>query len=132
MPTPIAIAVVEHNDLFLIGERGPDVPLAGRWEFPGGKVEQGETAEQAAIRECLEETGLAVRIVGEYPPHIQQYDHDRVELHFFCCEPVDANARPLEPYRWIERVDLAKYEFPAGNRGLLKLLLSAATKQTPQ
>jgi 8-oxo-dGTP diphosphatase len=128
MPTLIAIAVVEHDDRFLIGQRGPGVPLAGLWEFPGGKVEPGETAAQAAIRECREETGLTVRIVGEYPPHIQQYDHGHVELRFFHCVPLDPDAAPVEPYRWIPRAELANYEFPAGNDGLLSLL--AAKKQS--
>src|SRR5689334_15758984 len=122
MPTLIAIAVVECDGRFLIGQRPPGVPLAGLWEFPGGKVESGETAETAAIRECREETGLRVQIVGEYPSHVQQYEHDRVELRFFRCEPVDPRTMPQSPYRWVERALLGDYEFPAGNRNLLKTI----------
>ncbi|MBI3839784.1 MAG: NUDIX domain-containing protein, partial [Planctomycetia bacterium] len=61
-PVEIAVAVVEGDGKFLIGQRETGVPLAGLWEFPGGKVEPGEPAENAAIRECLEETGWLVRI----------------------------------------------------------------------
>ena len=61
-PTPIAVAVVEHDGRYLVGQRPAHVPLGGFWEFPGGKVERGETPEAAAIRECLEETGLTVHI----------------------------------------------------------------------
>ena len=132
MPTLIAIAVVEHAGRFLIGQRSPGIPLAGLWEFPGGKVEPGETAEQAAIRECQEETGLDVRIAGEYPPHIQQYDHGHVELRFFRCTPLDPDAVAVEPYRWIPRAELANYEFPAGNRNLLSLLASPAANEHSQ
>jgi mutator protein MutT len=124
MPTLIAIAVVENRDCFLIGQRPQGVPLEGLWEFPGGKVEPDETAEFAAVRECREETSLDVRVVGEYPQHVQQYDHDRVQLRFFRCEPVDAQATPAAPYRWVARLELGKYDFPEGNRGLLAALCS--------
>jgi mutator protein MutT len=58
-PIAVAIAVLEHNGKFLVGVRPPGVPLAGLAEFPGGKIDLGETPEAAAIRECREETGLA-------------------------------------------------------------------------
>jgi len=122
MPTLIAIAVVEHEGRFLIGQRPPGVPLAGIWEFPGGKVKPGESPENAAIRECREETGLEVQIVGEYPPHVEQYDHDQVELRFFRCEPVDPKAMPQSPYGWVQQTSLEDYEFPTGNRNLLKVI----------
>lgn len=121
-PTPIAIAVIEHEGRFLIGQRPPGVSLAGLWEFAGGKLEPGETPEQAAVREALEETGLAIEIIGEYPRHTQAYDHDRVQLHFFACRPLDPTAPPRAPFRWVARLELAEYEFPIGNRGLMKLL----------
>jgi 8-oxo-dGTP diphosphatase len=123
-PTPIAIAVVEDGGRFLVGQRPPDVPLAGLWEFPGGKVEPGETPEAAAVRECLEETGLNVIVTGAYPDCVQEYDHDRVRLHFYACQLADDSRNPNWSYRWVPRTELAKLDFPAGNRGLLEPLLS--------
>jgi mutator protein MutT len=129
MPTQIAIAVVEHEGLFLIGQRPAGVALAGLWEFPGGKVEADETPAQAAVRECLEETGLAVVVRGTYPTHVQQYAHDCVELHFFQCQLVPqpagspaSIATPGSPYLWVPRAELGRYTFPQGNRALLALL----------
>jgi 8-oxo-dGTP diphosphatase len=122
MTTQIAIAVVEHEGRFLIGQRPQGVPLAGLWEFPGGKVEPGESPTEAAVRECLEETGLVVRVVGEYPSHLHEYAHGQVELRFYRCE-LAATGQPKPPYGWVLRSDLKKYEFPAGNRGLLQELL---------
>ena len=118
----IAIAVVEHQGTFLIGQRPQGVPLAGLWEFPGGKVEPGESAADAACRECLEETGLAVEALREYPPHVQDYPHGRVELRFFACRPLRPAQVPTAPFRWVPRDELAKYEFPAGNARILEAL----------
>ena len=129
MPTPIAIAVVEHEGRFLIGKRLPGAPLAGLWEFPGGKIHPGETPEDAAVRECLEETGFAVEPLFRYPDQIEKYEHGAVQLFFIACRA--ANATPTEiqpPFRWVRRQELAGFEFPKGNRNLLDLLTTGATR----
>jgi mutator protein MutT len=126
MPTQIAIAVVEHEDRFLIGQRPAEVPLAGLWEFPGGKMHGGETPEAAAVRECREETGLNVQPQFRYPSHIEQYEHDRVELHFVACRPIHGSTlAPREPFRWVPRSKLCDHEFPRGNCEVLQLLSNA-------
>ncbi|MEQ8787223.1 MAG: (deoxy)nucleoside triphosphate pyrophosphohydrolase [Pirellulaceae bacterium] len=130
-PTPIAVAVVQHAGRVLIGQRPPGAKLAGLWEFPGGKIEPGETPEQAAIRECREETGLAVDIAGRFPDHVQCYDHGSVRLHFFACTPCDLELPPRDPFRWHERRRLRELEFPAGNRAIIELLLSASSPPSP-
>lgn len=118
----IAIAVVEQGDRILIGQRPAGVPLAGLWEFPGGKVEREESPAQAAIRECREEAGIEVEVLSEYPPQEQQYDHGRVDLRFFRCRPQSANALPTAPFRWVQRRDLKEFDFPEGNQYVLSLL----------
>jgi 8-oxo-dGTP diphosphatase len=121
----IAIAVVEHAGSFLIGRRPPGVPLAGLWEFPGGKMEPAETAREAAVRECREETGLAVEAEGTWLVQEEEYPHGRVRLHFIACRLArDETDSQREPFRWVPRHELATYEFPTGNRELLKLLLA--------
>ena len=122
MPTDIAIAVVEHEGRFLIGQRPDGVALAGLWEFPGGKVEPGESPAVAAMRECAEETGLAIEVLGEYPAHTHAYEHDEVRLHFFRCRAIGDEVAPRAPFIWVERERLRGYEFPRGNDGLLALL----------
>ncbi len=123
----IAIAVVEHEGRFLIGRRPPNVPLGGLWEFPGGKLQAGETPEAAAARECLEETGVAVQVGAEYPTVEFDYAHDRVELHFFHCAPIDPARPPREPFRWVRRAELAALEFPAANRAILDRIAESFT-----
>ncbi|HTU27319.1 MAG TPA: (deoxy)nucleoside triphosphate pyrophosphohydrolase [Pirellulales bacterium] len=122
MPQPIAIAVVEHAGRYLIGQRGPDVPLAGLWEFPGGKVEPGETAEQAAVRECREEADLQVVVVRPLDRVTHRYEHGEVELHFLLCRPIEASAAPVARFRWVPAAELTRYEFPAANAELVARL----------
>ena len=121
-PTLIAIAVVEQQGRFLVGVRPDGVPLAGFYEFPGGKVEPNEPPAQAAVRECREETGLEVEVVDAFPEHVQRYQHGDVRLLFFQCRLTGDAAQPLPPFRWVARRDLKTLRFPAGNDGLLELL----------
>lgn len=120
--TRIGIAVVEHGGRYLVGRRPTGVALAGKWEFPGGKLQPGESPAEAAVRECREETGLGVEIVGQFPPHTETYDHGTVELHFFDCRVINESL-PTSPFQWIERTSLADLDFPSGNRDLLRILL---------
>lgn len=122
-PTLIAIAVVEHDDRFLVGQRPEGKSLAGLWEFPGGRVEDGETPAEAAVRECREETGLDVEVIGRYDETVHSYDHDRVHLHFFACRLAGSTATATKPFAWIERPRLGKLQFPPANATLLAHLL---------
>jgi len=130
-PTPIAVAVVQHEGRVLIGRRPAGAPLAGLWEFPGGKVREGETAEQAAARECLEETGLVVRIVAALGEVVHQYGHGPVRLHFLRVEPVAPSAVPRQPFRWVPAAELDRYEFPAANATVLRRLREQADRDAP-
>ncbi|MFN0018007.1 MAG: NUDIX domain-containing protein [Pirellulaceae bacterium] len=123
MTKQIAIAVVERAGCFLIGQRPPGVPLAGLWEFPGGKMELQETAREAAVRECREETELAVEAEGTWLVQEEEYPHGRVRLHFIACRVAAQEAsEPKPPFRWVPGHELTTYEFPSGNRELLTLL----------
>lgn len=119
----IAIAVVEHNGHFLVGERPDGKTLASYAEFPGGRVEEGESPEQAAVRECEEETGLQVEVVGNYDACHHDYAHDRVHLRFFACRLVGAKTTPQPPFEWIARKRLGELRFPEANVALLARLL---------
>jgi mutator protein MutT len=119
---PIAVAVVEQRDHFLVGIRPTDATLGGLWEFPGGKIEALETREAAAIRECREESGLNVEVVGLLVEHEQAYAHGTVHLHFLACRPTVPDQQPMPPFRWVPRAELQNLSFPAGNQPILALL----------
>ena len=121
-PTPIAIAVVEHDGRFLVGRRAADSVLGGMWEFPGGKIRTGETPEQAAARECLEETGLSIRVAGLHSRIVHCYAHGAVELHFFTGTPDEPDIPPRESFRWIARAELPRLQFPEANGHVIDAL----------
>ncbi len=108
----------------LITRRPTDSVLAGYWEFPGGKIESGETPQQCVAREYLEEVGLTVR-VGEPLAVIEhRYPHAVVRLTSFLCAPVSGRVRHLQvtDHQWVSPGDLAGYQFPPANEPLIEAL----------
>ena len=82
--TSVAAAVIERPDgSFLLGQRAPDTVYSGYWEFPGGKIEAGETPRQALDRELQEELGIGVRKAYPWLLREHRYAHAHVQLHFF-------------------------------------------------
>ena len=78
--TVVAIAVVQRDDQFLVGQRSAESTLAGYWEFPGGKLEINESPEQCLARELHEEFGLKVSIGDFFMESIHAYDEKLVRL----------------------------------------------------
>jgi len=124
-PVAIAVAVVRHAGRVLIGQRAPGVPLAGYWEFPGGKIVAGESPEAAAARECLEETGLAIRPEEILTVTEHAYPHGRVRLHFVAAEPLNPAQPPAAPFRWVALADLGHYHFPPANVEVVRALTTS-------
>ena len=121
---PIGIAVVVHNGSYLVGTRGPDTPLAGCDEFPGGKCLPGESPEACVERECREETSLEVVAERRLLNCTFDYPHGRVDLHFWLCRLVreDDAAQSPPAFRWVPASELAALNFPPANRELIALL----------
>lgn len=118
----IAVAIVMHANRFLVGQRAVGTVLAGKAEFPGGKIRDRESPADAAVRECLEETGLEVQVIRRFAVVQHQYDHGLLELHFFACRLTDADALPQPPFRWVTGAELKELSFPAANSEVLKML----------
>jgi len=129
-PVRIGIAVVEHQRCYLVGTRGPDGPLPGYAEFPGGKCLPGESPGVCARRECLEETGLEVITVSLLMRRQFTYPHAVCDLNFWLCHPLaHVDVRPqYGSYRWVPVAELPALTFPEANAPLIKLL----TERAPQ
>lgn len=128
---PIGIAVVLHEGRCLVGRRGPEGPLPGYREFPGGKCRPGESPRDCACRECREETGLKVTAVERLDCTTFAYPHATVELHFWRCRPAAiADVCPSHSgYVWVDLAELASLKFPPANAGVLERLLRLAGQE---
>lgn len=124
----IAVAVVEVDDRILIGQRPPGASLAGFWEFPGGKVQAGESTRDAAVRECREETGLDIAVTSLLAQVTHAYDHGLLELYFFQCQiaATATHREPFPPFLWVRRDELARFRFPAANDAVVAQLVGSA------
>ena len=120
----IGIAVVEHARRYLVGIRGPGIPLAGFAEFPGGKCRADESPSDCAVRECLEEAGLQVVAERLLEQSEFEYPHGRVNLHFVLCRPADPREVRVKHggFHWVSLERLNEMEFPEANATVLKLL----------
>ena len=122
----VAIAVVARGADVLICRRPEGVPFAGYWEFPGGKLEPGETLAQCVVRELAEEVGATVAPESALPTIEHAYPHARVRLHPFVCRLVDGDPRPIgcSETRWVRATALRDYTFPPANVSLLDNVLA--------
>ena len=120
----VAAGLVFHDGRLLITQRRPDDHLGGLWEFPGGKLESGESFSQCLIRELREELGIEVRVGDEIEDITHSYPEKTVHLKFFTCELLKGEAQPLHCHAlaWITRDELPNYEFPAADVKLLQIL----------
>jgi 8-oxo-dGTP diphosphatase len=127
-PTEVAAAVIERPGEFLLAQRPAGKPYPGYWEFPGGKIEPGEDARAALVRELREELGIEVREATPWITRVYAYTHATVRLHFFRVTRWDGEPRPLEDQaiRWqrAEAPDVAPM-LPANAPVLAALALPA-------
>ncbi len=124
----IAVAVVLRHGDVLVGRRAADaVEAAGLDEFPGGKAEPGEPPEAAAERECLEESGIAVRIGPLLDRTAATGAAGPLEILFFAAAPLDDGAEPLVPFAWVPVAELAALRFPPANAAVLARLLQGGS-----
>ena len=114
--------VVDSQGRLLIGERPQGKAYAGQWEFPGGKVEPGETVFEALVREFREELNLQVEAAHALFSCVHAYPDREVELHFWQVTDYRGEARGVEGQnlRWVHSDDLASVNFLEGNRALLE------------
>ena len=120
----VAIALVWRDGRVLVTRRPDNVHLAGLWEFPGGKLGPGETAEACAERELYEEVDVVARARSRRASIEWEYAERHVTLHPVNCEWVrgDGSAREVSELRWALPEELGELEFPAANASLLRTL----------
>lgn len=125
-PIEVAVGVLVSNGRIFIQKRPPDGLMPLLWEFPGGKVEDGETPEEALIREFLEELEVRVGSLEKLGVIRHSYTSFRVTLHAYRCRFEECRQQPVlrsaVDARWVSRRELPDYPFPAANQKLIRML----------
>ena len=130
----VAIGIVIEAGQVLITRRPPGVPLAGLWEFPGGKQHPGESPEQAVVRELQEELSITVSPTGRLPVIQHDYAFASITLTPILCRRTAGDPMPhsSSEFRWIPLPALTEYAFPPANAELLRTLSQGiATDRRP-
>jgi 8-oxo-dGTP diphosphatase len=119
----VAAALIVRDREVLIGQRRADQPMASLWEFPGGKIEPGESPQEALARELVEELGIR----AEVGPAVTRIRHNyrgggAVDLQFFAVREFtgDIDNQIYQQVRWVKLEELTDYKFLAADRGLIK------------
>ena len=128
MRIEVVAAIIRKDDEILITQRPDGVHLSRLWEFPGGKVEAGETLEIALQREIREELGIKIRVDDEFFTVEYDYPTKSVRLHFFNCVVLEGNVQPLHvaDLRWIKIENIDGYRFPPADGDLIRKLRSSS------
>lgn len=119
MNLQVVSAIIEnlHGEI-LLAERPEGKHLAGLWEFPGGKVEKGESLIEALRRELKEELELEVRLVRELGCFVHVYDQGGIDLHMFHVQPLGEPRATLDVpnFRWIAPAEVRAEELTPADR----------------
>ena len=119
--TEVVAALIWNNDKFMICQRPVHKARGLLWEFVGGKVEPGETKEEALIRECREELAVTLTVNNVFMDVIHEYPDLTVHLSLF--NAVIAEGEPLklehEDIQWIAPSEISNYEFCPADKEIL-------------
>lgn len=129
-PLPVvpvaAVALIDADGRVLLAQRPPGKSMAGLWEFPGGKIHEGETPEAALIRELKEELGIDVTesCLGPFTFASHRYRSFHLVMPLFLCRVWRGQVRPLEGQvlKWVRPADMAGYAMPPADLPLVAML----------
>lgn len=121
----VVAAAVYKRGRVLLGRRPPGAMLGGLWEFPGGKVQPGETHARALARELQEEVGIGVEIGERIAAVNHAYSHFRITLHVYRCSHTSGqpHAKYHTQLKWVLPSQFDRYAFPAANKKVFPSLV---------
>ncbi|WJG08720.1 8-oxo-dGTP diphosphatase MutT [Aliiglaciecola sp. LCG003] len=122
----VAVGVIRQDNKIFVSKRAEDVHQGGLWEFPGGKVEAGESVESAMCRELYEEVGIEVTKQSPFMLLEHDYGDKHVRLHIHMIEQFKGRAHGKEGQltQWIAIDKLVDLNFPAANQAIIDKLQS--------
>ena len=120
----VTAAILEKDGKFLIAKRKKDDVLGGLWEFPGGKIEDGETAEECLARELKEELEIEVEVGTLITSNKHVYPNGIFELLAYKVEHISGNfvLNDHDEVKWITIDEISKYDFPPASTPIINYL----------
>ncbi len=121
----VAAAIIQKQDKFLAAQRNPDDDLCNKWEFPGGKIELGETDQECIVRELEEEFGVETKVVGYLGESKYNYVNKIILLKAFFVEHIhgEYQLRVHQNIRWLKIAELKTLDWAPADVDLLNQLL---------
>ena len=120
----VVAAIIKKNNQYLIVQRNRNKHLGLKWEFPGGKVHDNETFEEALSREIKEELNITINMYEKIAE--EKYKDEKIDivLHYFLCSQKSGTIKlnEHEDLVWVEKKDFDKYDFAEGDGNILSLL----------
>ncbi len=122
--TEVVAALIWKDNRFMICQRPANKARGLLWEFVGGKVEPGETKEQALIRECREELAITVSVGDVFMDVVYEYPDIKVHLTLFQASVAEGVPQKLEhnDIRWIPVMEISQYDFCPADQAILRKL----------
>lgn len=122
----VVCALIERGGLLLVAQRAAGKALAGKWEFPGGKIDPGETAFEAIVREIHEELGCFVEPIQQLDSCVHHYPTFIITLHPIICQLSEGEPRALEhaAVGWVDRADIRSLDLAEADIPVLEEYLS--------
>lgn len=121
----IGVAVINNQQgQILIDRRRQSGEMGGLWEFPGGKIEPGETVEECIRREVKEELDIEIAVGDRLTTISHTYKTFNVTLYVHDCQYISGEPRPIEceEIHWVEPDQMNQYQFPQANSQIVNLL----------
>ena len=118
-------AIIKDGDRYLVGQRAANKSQGGLWEFMGGKIEPGETPEQALARECREELDLEIENEHIIDSVIHEYPEKIIRLTLISCSPKSGSipkALEHQQIKWVTRAEMDALDFASADRELISKL----------
>ncbi len=123
----VVAAQIEQGGRFLITQRKPTSSLPLLWEFPGGRVEDGETDQAALARELREDMAAEIEVIEASVSVTHEYPDYLIDFHVFRCaiQTPDEHIqkRGIHDFRWVTSEELDSYEFPGADQATIEALL---------
>ena len=121
----VVAAVIKKDNKYLIAQRNRNKHFAYHWEFPGGKVNDDESFENALEREINEELSINIKIIKKITSEKHKYEKINAEIHYFLCEALNDNIilSEHEDMTWVYKQDLLNYKLAPGDSKIIKYLL---------